>query len=194
MLNGVICVDSFCFETKLDLRFSLWYPPAQFKQQRLVVQPTRERYGMKKLMAFAAVLMMGSIAGAGEKHAHWPKVSGVPVNELCDAGSSFKTTKPQKSCAVSEVVEASTTGDNYEPASYNCKSYVYSMATISKAHTAVECAKWSPTTEADIGMCLKWVEVRAIHATTYEVPVYQDLGEAGYMPVGSFKYTIPACR
>jgi hypothetical protein len=112
-------------------------------------------------------------------------IGGVPANNLCDAGNTFKTLKPVKTCVQWQETPAVRRGEYEVPAEWTCVASRMEQQVISKDITV--CTKID-TTEAGRG-CLE--TAKSTQSSTVLVweknPHYKDTFDYS-------NYTIPACQ
>lgn len=148
---------------------------------------------------------------------NWPAHQGVPINNLCVDGASFRTLKPvsyctrtivkeRRACTDGEATHCRVLGKNDEPSrwerleeDYVCSEYTTRQNYIlSREYRASECVKWHEpiSWETDHAYCERFRDVTKVAPLTWEVEYHnarEFIGEAGMMPKYKM-YTIPRCQ
>jgi hypothetical protein len=152
---------------------------------------------MKNFLFAVAMIGLTSVANAGTRFNQYPTVGGVAVNNLCDAGATFKTLSPVKVCTKwKNNPKAGTT--LYHGNEWTCLASATKVAKISKKYVVSTCNEPNPAThgniEFDFPTTCTQSQTTKSYGNTFTVPVYENMGEAGLVVVGTFKHTIPACN
>ena len=133
-----------------------------------------------------ALTMVATSAFAANSYVSYPKYDGVSVNNLCDAGSTFKTISPVQVCDKWVEIPGNNGGELYSPSEWTCVAAHSEHTTVAK--TGTTCVKYG-TNDIDAGQCLQYgVEARP-NTVIAEKVTFQ--GDADH--VEHFYYTIGAC-
>lgn len=133
---------------------------------------------------FALAIVFVSSAAFAQKT--YQMIGGVPANNLCDAGSVFKTVKPVTVCTEWKEIPGQNQGEIMEPSQWVCVSSQLQQLSVSKETTV--CLQY--VTNEFEHTCVKWGKgVQSNNTVTEEVTYHGDISEVKY---GT--YTIPACK
>lgn len=139
---------------------------------------------MKTLLV--TLTLLASTAFASNTRVQYPYYDGVPVNNLCDAGTEYRTIEPIRVCESWTEIPGQPTEGGTMPSDWVCNSYTHQHTTASK--TATECVKFG-TGEADGGVCYEWGTVARKNTVIAErITSYGEADSIEY-----FYFTIPAC-
>jgi hypothetical protein len=122
---------------------------------------------MKTFLALSFILGLAGTAKADGRMTEYPRLQGIPVNELCDAGSQF------------ESIELKTV----------CKGQWKLEETVYDQNVFREWVCTIPTTQ-------EYVKIKKTRnqSSTFPVSVYENQGEMGTVAIGTFDFTVRACR
>ncbi len=165
-----------------------------------------------KIIFSIAFLSMIQMASASNIRYEWPLVNGLAVNNACFTASTFRSIKPIEYCSDLRVVsrQACRMGGEAEICRYikeNGKLYpgeylveqksCYQTSgrdvEVSRMVTASKCVKWTPTTEMDIGQCLKTETTTYKVGTQFKVAMWENGPQGPKNYLGEMDFTVPAC-
>lgn len=116
----------------------------------------------------------------------YQRIGGVPANNLCDAGSVFRTLQPVSVCDEWSHKPEVSQGEAVQPAEWKCVTSRMTNLDISKA--IIECAKFV-TNEAETG-CVAWENgIQGNKVLGQRITEYGQATNVEY-----FDYIIPACK
>lgn len=140
---------------------------------------------MKTLIA--TITLLASTAFAGNTYVNYPAYDGVSVNNLCDAGSEFKTINPVPVCESWTEVPGSPSEGGAAPSDWVCNKWSSAHTTVSK--TGKECVKYG-TGDSDAATCYEWAPVARKNTVLAEKITAHGDTET----IEHFYFTIPACH
>lgn len=152
---------------------------------------------MKKVFTVFALIGFATIVQAGNRFSQYPTVGGIAVNNLCSAGSEFRTIAPVPVCTewkLAPRVVGQYTGNNW-----SCVSSIKKTVKVSKTYEVAHCEDSNPAVRGNIEFnfpttCSRPTTLTKTHGSTFTVSVLENKGEAGLVVVGTFKHKVPACR
>jgi hypothetical protein len=86
----------------------------------------------KKMKSLIFVLSLVSVFAMAKSSPVYQRIGNVPANELCDAGTVFKTLKPVFVCDQWQETPGVIHGEIFEPAQWTCVASHYEHQDISK--------------------------------------------------------------
>lgn len=139
---------------------------------------------MKKII-LAITTLLATTAFAESTYYSYPKYDGMSVDNLCDAGNSFRSINPVQVCH--SWTEIPATGDHDYPGQWVCDEYHTEHVTVSK--TGLDCVKYG-TGDHDAATCIEHATVQRPNTVLAEkITSYGEYDRVEY-----FYFTIPACK